>query len=122
MKEFTGVDIKEVWNHRLSTAVPTINRDGATWVVEIWSKSNPDYVPGNEKTLAKPLEVFDTGIKSEVGDHHDPAKIAKCYEWLYTKRDAYAHQNIEALKPIVASIEAKTADLLQLNAKYAEVQ
>jgi hypothetical protein len=118
-KKFEGVDIKEVWNFRLSTAVPQINRDGGTWVVAIYAKSNPDYVEGGKP--AEPLEVHDTGIPSEPGDHHDVDKVKKCFEWLYSVRDKYALPEIEELKPAVAKIELANSKLVEALAGYRSI-
>lgn len=116
-KEFQGVDIKEVWDFRLSTAVPAIHNGGGTWVVEIWSKINPDYDPTDPSTLAKPLEIFDTGIVTTEGDEHDAEKYKVCYEWLYSVRDKYSLPAIEEMKPHVAKINAANAALAQLGAQ-----
>lgn len=105
-KSFRGVDIKEVWNFRLSTAVPQIMRvPGGNWICQIWAKDNPDYDPEKPETLAKPLEEYDTGIPFEPGDAYDAAKVAKCHEWFYSRRDDYSLDNLELRKPVVAIIE-----------------
>jgi hypothetical protein len=101
-KTFKGVDIREVWDFRLSTAVPQINREGGTWVVYIYAKDNADYIPGQPPV--EPLDTYDTGIQSESGDQFDTKKIKVCYKWLYSQRDKYSKPNIENLKPHVAKI------------------
>ena len=103
-KKFNGVDMREVWDYRLSTAVPTIYRQG-TWQVAIESKG-----PARE-----PLEVYDTGIPVEPGDIHDREKIAVCFEWLYKQRDKYALPDIEERKPIVRALR-------ELDQKRAELE
>jgi hypothetical protein len=117
MPEIKGVDIREIWNHRLSRAVPCIDRRGGTWVAQIWAKSNPDFKPGD--TPAVPLESFDTGVPAVVGDEHDREKICVCYDWLKSRREEYSLPNIEELKPLVAEIEVKNQELHALNAKLA---
>ena len=114
MSKFAGVNIREVWDFRLSTAVPHIDTRGGTWVVNICSRNNPDSVDG--KAVQAPLESFDTGIASEKGDSYDPAKVAACYDWLLSVRDKYSLDNIEELKPIVAKINAANARQVELAA------
>lgn len=116
MKIFKGENIKEVWDYRLSTAVPLITRTSGTWVVEIWAKENTPFT-GDPATLAKPLETFDTGIKAEPNDEHDTTKVTTCYEFLYKVRDQYALPNIEEMKPLVAKINAANIALAQLGEK-----
>ena len=94
-------NIREVWDSRLSTAVPQIDRRSGTWVVNIYSKVNPDFDGSNE---AMPLESFDTGIKATANDEYDKEKLLPCYEWMLTVRDRYAHENIEKMKPAVKLI------------------
>lgn len=107
MKEFEGANIREVWDFRLSTAVPHIVRvPGGNWVVEIHSK-----VDGG-----KPLKTHDTGLPTEKGDLWDKTKIIPCFEWLYSVRDEYALGNIEELKPIVKTINEANAKLAEMGA------
>ena len=107
-------NIREVWDYRLSTACPTIDRSSGYWVVKIYSKTNPDYDPENPSTLALPLEEFDTGIEYELGDEYDVEKLTVCYEWLLSVRDNYAYDDIEKMKPIVAKINEENAKLAEL--------
>lgn len=100
MPELKGVNIKEVWDYRLSTAVPTIYNSGKTWSVMINAKDNGDL-----------LAVYDTKIPCEHGDAYDHKKVKGCYEWLLTVHDMYSRDNIEELKPIVAKINALNAEL-----------
>lgn len=109
-------NIREVWDYRLSTATPVMDRSGGTWKVKIYSKVNPDYVPGEPETEAQPLEVFDTEIPHETGDEYDVSKLTVCYEWLLTVRDKYALDNIEELKPLVKAINEANAKLAELGA------
>lgn len=148
-KDFNGGDIREVWNFRLSTANPLLMRR-ETWQVEIWANSNPDCkplesgdprmppeiqaildaggelepgaIPFNPDTVAQPLEVYDTGIAVEPGDEHDAAKIAVCYEWLYSRRDDYSRDHIEIRKPVVALIEKANDDASAINAEMTDAE
>lgn len=114
MSAILGINIKEVWDYRLSTAVPVIDRTGGTWVVKIYSKSNPDYDPADPATLSAPVEQHDTGIKAVNGDEYDSNKVKVCYTWLKAVRDKYSRPDIEKLKPLAA----KSA---QLQKEYAEI-
>lgn len=109
-----GVNIREVWDFRLSTAVPQIDRSTGTWVVNIYSKTNPDYDPSKPETLAKPLESHDTGIKFVTGDEYDSKKVISCFEWLLKVRDKYSLDDIDERKPLVAKINAANAALAEL--------
>lgn len=101
--DFDGVDIREVWNFRLSKGIPLIVRRDGSWFVEIWSKNNADYVDGNEP--AKPLHVKNMGIPHEPGDECNNIKISQCFAYLYSIRDQYSLDHIELRKPVVAYIE-----------------
>ena len=101
--------IEDVWDYRLSTAAPLIDRRSGTWVVQIWSKNNPDYDPAAGP--ARPLEEYDTGIPFVPGDEHDEEKISICYDWLLSVRDKYSRPDIEELKPVVARIRKAQAEL-----------
>ena len=111
-----GKDIREVWDFRLSSAVPQIDRRSGAWVVNIYSKTNPDYDPEDPTTLAAPLESHDTGIAFEEGDERDESKVIVCYEWLLTIRDKYTLPDIEERKPLVALINKANAALAALGA------
>lgn len=116
-KTFSGVDIKEVWDFRLSAAHPLLRNDiGDTWKVQIWSNDNVDYDPADPSTLAKPLEEHDTGIPCEKGDSHDANKVKACFAILYPLRDKYSRDHIEQRKPVVSlinSANAKASSLAQ---------
>ncbi len=107
-----GKNIQEVWDYRLSTAVPVIDRRGGTWEVQIWAKSNPDYVEGQPP--AQPLEVHNTGIEAVEGDEYDTVKVKACYQWLKGVRDDYSLPDIEERKPHVAKINAANAALAEM--------
>ena len=113
-KTFQGVDIKEVWDSRLSKAVPQIDRRTGTWVVNIYKKNNPDYNPKRPKSMAKPLLSYDTKIKATLNDEYDKSKIIPCFEWMLKVRDKYSLSNIKELKPIVARINKDNRKLAQL--------
>lgn len=117
MPKLQGKNIREVWDFRLSRAVPVIDRRGGTWVVQIWAKTNPDYNPKDPSTLARPLEVYDTGIPAEDGDEYNTDKVKVCYEWLKTVRDNYSLDDIEDRKPIVAQINEANDKLAAMNAQ-----
>ena len=102
-------NIREVWDFRLSTATPLIDRTSGKWVVKIFAKVNPD-------GTGEPLEEYDTGIDHVVGDAHDGEKLDVCYEWLRSVRDDYAHPDIDKLKPVVVKINAANAELAKLRA------
>ncbi len=123
MSEILGINTREVWDFRLSTACVRIMRL-ETWIVEIWAKNLPDHVPehkdddGNVIPAtpdALPLAVHDTGISVVKGDHHDTAKMKVCFEWLLTQRDKYALDDIEERKPAAAEIN-------RINMEMAEAQ
>ncbi len=99
-----GRNIREVWDFRLSTASPLIDRRGGTWVVQIWANEGSP----------QPLEEYDTGMPVEVNDQFDTKKLTVCYKWLLTVRDKYALPDIEERKPLVAQINAANAQLAQL--------
>lgn len=121
-KDFKGVDIREVWDFRLSTACPAIYNSRETWQVEITSNISRDYDPEKPDTLTAPLEVHDTGIPVDRDNLADPAAIAACYEWLYSVRDNYARDNIEELKPVVAEINRKNIEAAELQSKLVALQ
>lgn len=106
---FAGVDIKEVWDWRLSTGNPILYCDGDTWVIRIWANKSPD----GESTL---LQEIETEIPS-TGGLHDHAAIGKCYETLYVIRDNFSRENIDILKPLVAKINSVNKKLAEA---YAE--
>lgn len=114
MKKFKGLNTNEVWDYRLSSAVPGINRKSGTWVAEIWSKNNLALAEGD--AVASPLEYFDTGIEAVEGDEYDVKKVKACFEWFYSVRDNYSLEDIEQRKPLVAKINAANKALADLGA------
>lgn len=117
MKTFEGEFIREVWDFRLSSAVPTLYNTGDTWTVEIHAKNNPDYDPKHPERIAEPLEVHDTGISTADGNINNREAIKKCYEWLYSVRDKYSLDHIELRKPLVKMINSANNIASELNAK-----
>ena len=109
MAEIVGINIKEVWDLSLSTASTLIVRESGTWVCQIWSKSNPDYVEDAEP--AQPEETHDTGLPYVLNDEYDKEKLKVCFEWFKSRRDDYALPDIEKLKPKVAFSRIVEADL-----------
>ncbi|MDC0637492.1 hypothetical protein OAP25_02205 [Flavobacteriaceae bacterium] len=97
-----GINIREVWDFRLSRASVYIDRRGGSWMCVVISKDNPDYSECGEVTPV--LETHDTGIKAAKNDLYDKEKLKVCFEWFKTIRDNYALPNIEELKPIVSEI------------------
>lgn len=97
-------DIREVWDYRLSSAVPHMDRRGGTWLVVVCAKT------GGE------LEVFDTGLPVEDGDINDKQKLNVCYEWLRSVRHKYALPNIKQMKPLVKIINQANDELATLGA------
>lgn len=113
MPELQGIDIREVWDYRLSTATPLIDRRSGTWVAQVWAKSNTDYDPANPAT---PLKEYDTGLLAESGDQFNADKLKVCYEWFLSVRDEFSRDDIEEIKPLVAQINEATAKLAQKGA------
>ena len=113
MKIFKGKDLREVWDYRLSHACPFIDREGETWKVLIYAKSNEELRAGGKEY--PPLEEYYTGIKSETNDHHDKNKIKACYKWLYSVRDKYALEDIEQRKPYVKAINEANEALAKMD-------
>jgi hypothetical protein len=123
VKKFKGVQILEVWDFRLSVAHPLIRNDiGDTWLVQVWANSNPDYDPEKPDDAAQPLEVFDTKIPCETGDHWDAEKMKICYEWLRSVRDKYARDHIELRKPVCRMINDANAMAGGINEEAAQAE
>ena len=129
-KTFRCVDIREVWDFRLSIGSPILYNNGETWIAKIWAND-----PGDED--CKSLKEYDTGIKTN-GDNFDNEAITACFEWLYSIRDEFSRDHIELRKPVVKlindlndkagfinaeAVAAKEAkDTKLFNAKNAELQ
>lgn len=111
-KGYKGLDITEVWDYRLSNAVPVIDRSEGTWKVHVFAKDNKEYRKNNGPSEA--LEVYDTGIESVPGDEHDVSKVIPCFEWLRSVRDKYSAEDIEERKPYVKKINEATKALAAL--------
>lgn len=116
-RRYPGVNIREIWDYRLSSAVPCIDTTGGTWVAQVWRKENIPFDPANpEHTLATPLETYDTGIKTTLNDSKDCDKVSACYVWLITVRDKYSLPDIEERKPLVKKINQMNAQLAAIGA------
>lgn len=99
MSNIVGVNIKEVWDFRLSKASCQIVRR-ENWECEIICKNGGGV-----------LETHDSGIPYTQGDAYDCEKLKPCFEWFKSRRDDYALENIEELKPGVAKINEENAKL-----------
>ena len=112
MTQHAGVEIREVWDFRLSIGSPILFNKGKTWLVKIFANDGSGV-----------LDEYDTGVKT-TGDNFDCAAIAACYDWLRTVRDKFSREHLELRKPLVALINATNTEAVKLTAdgKYAEVQ
>ena len=103
MTQHAGVEIREVWDWRLSTGAPILFNKGKTWIVKIFANDGSGV-----------LDEYDTGVKT-TGDNFDCAAIAACYDWLRTVRDEYSRDHIELRKPLVAEINATNEKAAKIN-------
>ena len=112
MTQHAGVEIREVWDFRLSVGSPILFNKGDTWVVQVFANDGGGV-----------LAEHDTGIKT-TGNNFDTDAIAACYDWLRTVRDKFSREHLELRKPLVALINATNTEAVKLTAdgKYAEVQ
>ena len=104
--DFKGVDIREVFDFRLSRGAAFLFNSGEHWAVKIISNTSPD---GEAETLAEHV----TGIRTNV--QPDSLGIKKCYAWLHSVRDDFSRDNIELRKPVVALINASNAEASKIN-------
>lgn len=102
LKTFEGVNIREVWDFRLSQGNPVLYCNGPTWVIKIWSNAE-----------GRLLKEHDTEIltKGNADDLTDYKSIGECYKWLYSVRDKYSIKDIDKIKPKVAVINAENRRL-----------
>jgi hypothetical protein len=116
-KDFEGVDIREVWDWRLSNGMAILYDDGPTWAVRVWANNPPE---GEVKQL---LAEHVTDVAT-CGDPRDPEGVAACYEWLHSIRDDHARDNIELRKPVCAMIQGANTLAASLNGegKHAEAK
>ena len=112
-KKFTGKNIREVWDFRLSIGCPNLFNSGETYIGKIFANEPVD---GVQEILAE----FDTEIKTK-GDDGRPANLdaamVKYYEWLYSIRDKYSRDYIEERKPVVALINAANVKANRLHSE-----
>jgi len=104
-KSYRGVQTREVWDFRLSTASPVLHNSGKTWRIDI----HP-LVDGT----GTPLESIETDIPVEKGEKGLIKGQAACFAILRTMRDKYSHPDIEELKPVAAAINAKADSISAL--------
>lgn len=102
-KKYAGLDIREVWDWRLSTAQPILFNDKETWVIRIYANQAPD----GESAL---LEEVVTDIPTDGGIVEGQAA---CYPIIRDLRDKYSRPDIEELKPRVAEINAANAAIAE---------
>ena len=93
---YKGVDIREVWDFRLSTGCPYLFNSGETWVIKIIANDGSGV-----------LEEIVTDIPT--GDIIEGQQ--KCYPILRDIRDKYSRPNIDELKEPVAAINAENQRL-----------
>lgn len=112
-KKPSGVDVKEVWDWRLSKAQPINYNSGDTWIVKIVANDGSGV-----------LEEHDTGIPTKDKDGyrntHDLKAVAACHEWARSVRDKYSRDNLELRKPVVALINAANRSINELANDGAE--
>ena len=106
--DFKGVDIREVFDFRLSLGAAFLFNSGEFWAVKIISNTSPDDGP---ETLAEHItDVPTTTVPDAEG-------IKACYAWLHSVRDNIARDHIELRKPVVALINASNVEAGKLTAK-----
>lgn len=93
-KKFPGVNIREVWDFRLSYACPYLFNQGETWVVKLIANDSPD----NKSNV---LAEYDTGVPTSESGRKG---IRACYNWLHRVRDDFSRDHIELRKPVVKLI------------------
>ena len=100
--------ILEVWDYRLSTAEPLNYRGTAgvpgvpaseNWVACVYAQDDRD----------APLECHDTGVPKA-----NEAGLDACFAFYRSVRDKYSRPDIEALKPSVAAIREKQAEVINM--------
>ena len=104
--DFKGVEIREVFDFRLSKGAAFLFNSGEYWAVKIISNTSPD---GAAETLAEHVtDVRAKVLPPEVG-------VAACYAWLHSVRDNHERDNIELRKPVVALINASNTEASKIN-------
>lgn len=96
-KKYQGVDIREVWDWRLSIAQPILFNNGEIWIIRIYANEAAD----GESALLEEIEtdIPTAGVSIIEGQQ-------RCYPMLREIRDKYSRDNIDELKPKVAAINA----------------
>ena len=100
--DFQGVDIREVFDFRLSLGSAVLFNSGEFWAVKIMSNTAPD---GESIVLAEHTTTVPTRIDG-VQDPREPFGVCTCYAWLHSVRDQFSRDHIEIRKPVVAMINA----------------
>ena len=104
--DFKGVEIREVFDFRLSRGSVFLFNSGKNWVVQIISNTSPDDGP---EILAEHI----TDVRTGPGTDADGIKA--CYAWLHSVRDDFSRDNIELRKPVVALINASNTEAGKLS-------
>lgn len=100
--KYLGVDIREVWDWRLSIAQPILFNDGETWVIRIYANVAKD----GESAL---LEEIETDIPTAGTDIVEGQ--ARCYPLLRAIRDKYSRDDIDERRQMVAEINARNKSI-----------
>jgi len=125
-KDFKGLDIREVWDFRLSHGSPILFNSGEFWVIKVFAND-----PENEAWKDHPgREEFETPdgnvvrvvleeIVTDIPTHGTTIQEGQqnCYPYLYEIRDKYSRSNIELRKPVVKLINDSNRKASELNAK-----
>jgi hypothetical protein len=104
--DFKGIDIREVWDFRLSKGTPILYDTGKYYEVHICDNKN------NSNVLLKHITSVPT-----INDPHDPVGPKACFEWLYTVRDQFSLDNLEIRKPVVKMINEANSKGQELTTK-----
>jgi hypothetical protein len=113
-KDFAGVDIREVWDFRLSTGAPMLFNSGETWEVKIFANDAPD---GEPVVLAEFVTDVKTVDEDGKRNPHDSVAIAACYAWLHSVRDNFKRPDFDDRIEHVAAINAANRALAQVGAQ-----
>jgi len=111
-KDFKGVDIREVWDWRLSVGAPILFNQGEFWVVKVFANQSLD---GQCSLLAEHTTKIKTIDDQGQRDAYDPAGVCACYAWLHSVRDKYKRPDFEQLLEPVAAINRENRRLAEAN-------
>lgn len=100
--DFQGLDIREVWDFRLSEACPYLFNSGEFWVIRIVANDGSGVLEEIETDI--PTVNPPTAQSIVEGQR-------QCYPILYSIRDKYSRPDIDDLKPVVAEINEKNRQL-----------